>query len=64
MRLPVGDYCRPMSDQHRDISALYAAKAVEVAEKLKPGTYDAVQAMALISIAHSLARIAESLERP
>jgi hypothetical protein len=41
-----------------------AAKAQEVAAKLKPGTYDAVQALALLSIAQSLVEIAENLGRP
>ncbi|GAB6898737.1 hypothetical protein [Kineosporia succinea] len=41
----------------------YAVKAAEVAAKLKPGTYDAVQALALVSIASSLARIADQLEQ-
>lgn len=36
----------------------YADQATAVAAKLKPGTYDAVQALALTSIAHSLAVIA------
>jgi hypothetical protein len=43
-------------------AAQNAAKAAEVAAKLKPGTYDAVQALALLSIAQSLAEIAENLE--
>ena len=37
----------------------FADQAADVAAKLKPGTYDAVQALALVSIAHSLAAIAE-----
>jgi hypothetical protein len=40
----------------------YAAKAAEVAQKLKPGTYDSVEALALVSIAHSLAQIAQAME--
>jgi hypothetical protein len=44
-----------------DPGAQNAAKAAEVAAKLKPGTYDAVQALALLSIAQSLAKIAENL---
>ena len=43
--------------------AHYAAWAAEVAAKLKPGTYDAVQALSLLSIAQSLASIAEHMER-
>ena len=41
----------------------YAEQAAAVAAKLKPGTYDAVQALALTSIAHSLAVIAAA-DRP
>ena len=36
-----------------------ADQATEVAAKLKPGTWDSVQALALASIAQSLASIAE-----
>jgi len=39
-----------------------AARAAELAAKLKPGTYDAVQALALLSIAQSFTRIADALE--
>jgi len=35
-----------------------ADQAAEVAAKMKPGTWDAVQALALVSIAQSLATIA------
>jgi hypothetical protein len=42
---------------------LYLQRAEEVASKLKAGTYDAVQGLALISIAKSLSRIADQLER-
>lgn len=38
----------------------YARHADEVAAKLKPGTFEAVQALALVSIAHSLAVLAEN----
>jgi len=41
-----------------------AAKAKDVAAKLKPGTYDSVQALALLSIAQSLVEIAEHLGGP
>lgn len=41
-------------------AADFAAQAAAVAAKLKPGTYDAAQALALISIAHSLATLAEN----
>jgi hypothetical protein len=38
----------------------YADKASTLAEKLKPGTYDSVAALALTSIAHSLTVLASS----
>jgi hypothetical protein len=41
----------------------YARRAAEVTAKLKSGTYEAVQALALLSIAKSLGRIADALER-
>jgi hypothetical protein len=37
----------------------FAEQAASVAGKLEPGTYDAVQALALVSIAHSLSVLAE-----
>ncbi|QWZ09591.1 hypothetical protein KRR39_07545 [Nocardioides panacis] len=37
----------------------FADQAAEVAATLKPGTWDAVQALALVSIAQSLAAIAD-----
>lgn len=40
-----------------------ADKASEVAAKLKPGTWEAVQALALASIAHSLADMAQNQQR-
>ena len=40
-------------------AAELAQKAASVAEKLKPGSYDSVQALALVSIAHSLSVLAE-----
>jgi hypothetical protein len=36
----------------------FSNQAADVAAKLKPGTWDAVQALALVSIAQSLAEIA------
>lgn len=51
-----------MNDPQLEIAAAYANRADEVAQKLKPGTYEAVQALALVSIAKSLTLIAESLE--
>jgi hypothetical protein len=41
------------------VAAEYAEKAATVASTLKPGTYDAVQALAFVSIAHSLAVLAQ-----
>ena len=41
----------------------YAQQAAAVAARLKPGTYDAVQALALTSIAHSLAVLAQNYSK-
>lgn len=41
-----------------------ADQATELAAKLKPGTWDAVQALALVSIAQSLAAIAQEQSSP
>jgi len=51
-----------MPDADVDAAAAFASQAAQIAQKLKPGTYDSVQALALISIAVSLDRIADSLE--
>ena len=40
-----------------------AEQATELAAKLKPGTWDAVQALALVSIAQSLASMAAGAEQ-
>jgi hypothetical protein len=40
-------------------AADFAQQATEVAGKLKHGTYEAAQALALISMAHSLSVLAE-----
>jgi hypothetical protein len=40
-------------------AAEYAEAAASVAGTLKPGSYEAVQALAIVSIAHSLAVLAE-----
>ena len=45
------------------IAAQYAAQAASVASSLKPGTYEAVKALAFVSIAHSLAVLAENAAR-
>ncbi len=37
----------------------YAEQASRVADKLKPGGYESVKALALLSIAHSLAALTE-----
>lgn len=50
-------------DQAVGLAQEYAAQAAAVASKLKPGTYDAVNALALTSIAHSLAVIAATHRR-
>jgi hypothetical protein len=47
-----------------DLGARNAAEAADVAAKLKPGTYEAVQALSLLSIAQSLAKIAENMHEP
>jgi len=41
-----------------------ADQATELAAKLKPGTWDAVQALALVSIAQSLASLAQEQSSP
>jgi hypothetical protein len=46
-----------------DTARAYAEHATAVAAKLKPGTYEAVQALALTSIAHSLTVIAASVRQ-
>lgn len=40
--------------ENAQLAAGYASKAAEVAGKLKPGTWEAVQALAMLSIAESL----------
>lgn len=46
------------TDQTVQVALAYARKAASVADGLKAGTHDAVAALALTSIAHSLAVIA------
>ncbi len=41
-------------DQHSSNAAEYATQAASVAAKLKAGTWDSVQSLALLSIAESL----------
>ena len=41
-----------------------ADQATELAAKLKPGTWDAVQALSLVSIAQSLASMAQEQSNP
>ena len=41
-----------------------ADQATELAAKLKPGTWDAVQALALVSIAQSLASMVQEQSSP
>ena len=45
-------------DQAVQAASEYAARAADIAGKLKPGTYDSVAALALTSIAHSLSVLA------
>jgi hypothetical protein len=52
-----------MSSAALEAAAAFATEAAQAAQKLKPGTYDAVQALALVSIAISLNQIASSMER-
>ena len=53
-----------MPNAERDAAVVYTNEAAQLAQKLKPGTYDAVQALALVSIAISLEETAASLEQP
>lgn len=43
-----------MSNDHTRLADLYAAQAVETAARLKAGTWEAVHALATLSIAESL----------
>ena len=47
-----------MTDDTVSIAREYAQQASAIAAKLKPGGYESVKALALISIAHSLAALA------
>jgi hypothetical protein len=47
-----------MKDDPVSTAREYAEQASAVAAKLKPGGYESVKALALISIAHSLADLA------
>ena len=42
-----------------NVAADYAQQAAAIAHMLKPGTYETAQALALVSIAHSLVVLAE-----
>ena len=42
------------ASQHEQLAAALANQADQVASKLKAGTWDSVQALAALSIAHSL----------
>ncbi len=46
------------------IAADYAQQAASLAGTLKPGSYEAVQALAFVSIAHSLAVLVERSRQP
>ncbi|QTE30859.1 hypothetical protein [Pengzhenrongella sicca] len=52
-----------MTNPNLSVSVEYAEKAAAVVAKLKPGTYEAANTLANISIAASLARIADAMER-
>ncbi|WP_432504586.1 hypothetical protein [Kineococcus arenarius] len=52
-----------MSDQNLAAAKSYAEHAAATAANLKPGTWEAVQALALTSIAHSLAALASGSPR-
>lgn len=47
------------ANAHEERATALAQQAAQVAAKLKPGTWDSVQAMATLSIAHSLLGAAE-----
>ena len=49
-----------MSTHDAAAARTYAEQAAATASKLKPGTWEAVQAFALTSIAHSLAAMADA----
>jgi len=53
----------PHANATLDTARAYADQATAITAKLKPGTYEAVQALALTSIAHSLTAIAASAHR-
>ncbi len=53
----------PDADSTLNTARAYAEQAAAVAARLKPGTYEAVQALALTSIAHSLTVIASTSRR-
>lgn len=48
-----------MTTHDATVARAYAEQAAAAAAKLKPGNYEAVQALALVSIAHSLAALAD-----
>lgn len=45
-------------------AADFAQQAASLAGTLKPGSYEAVQALAIVSIAHSLAALVERSRQP
>ncbi|MGL3805042.1 hypothetical protein ACSYDW_03005 [Paeniglutamicibacter sp. R2-26] len=47
------------ANAHEQQATALAQQAAQVAAKLKPGTWDSVQALATLSIAHSLLGAAE-----
>lgn len=53
---------QPSNDEQLRLAATLARQATDTAAKLKPGTWDAVQALALASIAQSLSAMAARTE--
>jgi hypothetical protein len=52
-----------MTSDRTNTARDYADQASATASKLKPGGYDSVKALALLSIAHSLVTLAENSEQ-
>ena len=54
----------PMGDRTTDEAADLARRAEDAAGKLKAGTWESVQALALLSIAKSLTTLASAAQPP
>ena len=50
-----------MTDQRQSLASQFAEQAAALTQTLKPGTYEAAQALAMVSIAASLAQLADTL---